>query len=160
MKTYEITLAEQDTIPGPTPDGMVPMSVCLRDVNQDEEFYVGLFGPASLLEEPLTLEQQRRVCAWIAQAIFDADSSESDTQNAQRGLTQMDWAAANLPANVGGKLCLVTLEPKNGNAWAPFEWPYVENLEQLADAARAEQRQIHLEAVYPEAPSTGPRFRM
>lgn len=160
MNTYEITLAEQNAIPGHTPDGMVPMSVCLRDVNQDEEFYVGLFGPVSLLVEPVTPEQQRRVCAWIAQAIFDADPSESDAQNALRGLMQMDWAAANLPDNVGGKLCLVTLEPKKGNAWAPFEWPYVENLEQLVDAARAEQRQIHLETVYPEAPPTGPRFRM
>lgn len=159
MNTYEITLAEQNAIPGHTPDGMVPMSLCFRDVDQDDDFYVGLFGPPSLLEEPLTPEQQRRVCAWIADVIFNADSNEPDSANAKQGLLQMEWAAENLPADVGGKLCVVTVQPK-GKAWAPFEWPYAESLERLADLARAEHRQSQLEAAYPEAPGTGSRFRM
>lgn len=160
MKTYEITLAEQDAIPGHSPAGVVPMSLCFRDVDQDDDFYVGLFGPPSLLEEPVTPEQQRRVCAWIADAIFNADSNEPDSANAKQGLLQMDWAAENLPADQGGKLCVVTVQPKGQGAPAPFEWPYVENLEDLAELAQAERRQSHLESVYPEASPTGPRFRM
>ncbi len=39
MKTYEITLAEQDAIPGHSPAGVVPMSLCFRDVDQDDDFY-------------------------------------------------------------------------------------------------------------------------
>jgi hypothetical protein len=159
MKTYEITLAEQDAIPGHSPAGVVPMSLCFRDVDQDDDFYVGLFGPPSLLEEPATPEQQQRVCAWIARTIFEADTSETQAQEALDGLMEMDWAAAYLPADVGGKLCVVTVQPK-GKAWAPFEWPYAESFEHLADLARAEHRQSQLEAAYPEAPGTGSRFRM
>lgn len=159
MKTYEITLSEQDAIPGQTPPGLVPMNLCFRDVNDDEDSYIGLFGPADLLKEAVTPEQQRRVCAWIARTIFDADTSETQAQEALDGLMEMDWAATHLAADVGGKLCVVTIQPK-GKAWAPFEWPYEESLEHLAELAQVERRQGHLESVYPEASPTGPRFRM
>lgn len=173
MGTYRITLSEQDATATPDAEGMALLSVCLEDPEHALTYRVGFRGPANLLEDPGTAEQQRRVCAWISEGVLAADSSSPATQERPAGVwlptapdhrTILNGARTSLSSMIfatrfGFAHAKVTVQTK-GHSFNAFDWSVAPSAEALAEMARAERRQTSLEGALTPPPSFSSRPRI
>jgi hypothetical protein len=176
MGTYRITVAADATTPAePTAEGLKRLTVRLEDPEHALVYCLGFLGPADLLEEAATPEQQHRVCAWVAHGVVTADDSNPPSRK-RLGTVPLPLEADPTKVLVDAKTLLSVLvtSVRKGVArgevtlvdgaqragLAPFAWPVFPKVESLAGMARAEQRQLALESLEPFSSPSSKRPRI
>lgn len=177
MGTYRITLSEGNAVAlaSPVPVGMRRLIVQLEDPEYGLGYRLGIVGPADLLDDATTPEQQQRVCAWIADGVLTADRTNQPTKKRLSTVLPLLNADAD-EALAGAKTLLsvmetasrlkvargeVTLQGGSGlEGRATFDWPGSSSVGSLAAMAQAERRQQDLDALYtsPSFSSKRPRI--